>query len=146
MLRREKSLIASKNPAYPFYVVNVSQQRLYVDTFPVEKFFLRFNYIFDMFHLKKLDFMFVRIFALYMNHIIRIEQIPYVCVADPYFLHEGFLVVCPKHREYASNYIVDFMVGNKDKEMIRVPYIPCKSSTDILPSISIIHLHAWRLI
>ena len=73
VLRREKSLIASQNPGYPLYVVNVPQQRLYVDTFPVKKFFLRFNYIFDMFHLKKLDFTFVRLFALYMNYIIRIE-------------------------------------------------------------------------
>ena len=28
------------------------------------------------------------------------------------------------HREYASNYIADFMVGNKDKETILVPYHP----------------------
>ena len=64
-------------------MVNVPHQRLYVDTYAVEKFFLRFDYIFDMFHLKKLDFNFVRLFALHMNHIIRIEQIPYICVADP---------------------------------------------------------------
>ena len=124
MLRREKSPIASKNPGYPLYVVNVRQQRLYVDTFPAEKFFLRFDYIFDMFHLKKLDFTFVRLFALYMNYIIRIEQIPYICVADPYFMHEGFLAVFPEHREYARDYIVNFMVANKDKEMILVPYHP----------------------
>ena len=62
VLRREKSLIASENPGYPLYVVNVPRGLSYVDTFPVEKFFLRFDYIFDMFHLKKLDFMFVRLF------------------------------------------------------------------------------------
>ena len=73
MLQREKSLIASENPGYPLYVVNVPWQRFSIDTFPAEKFFLRFDYIFDMFHLKKLDFMFVRLFALYMNYIIRIE-------------------------------------------------------------------------
>ena len=49
MLRVEKDLIASKDPRYPLYVVNVPQQRSYVDTFPAEKFFLRFDYIFDMF-------------------------------------------------------------------------------------------------
>jgi hypothetical protein len=124
VLRREKSLIASKNLGYPLYVVNVPQQRLYVDTFPAKKFFLRFEYIFDMFHLKKLDFTFVRLFALYMNYIIRIEQIPYICVADPYFMHEGFLAVCQEHREYARDYIADFMVGNKDKETILLPYHP----------------------
>ena len=131
MLRREKSLIASENPGYPLYVVNVPWKKLYVDSFPSEKFFLRFDYIFDMFHLKKLDFTFVRLYALYMNYIIEIEQIPYICVADPYFMHEGLLVVCAEHREYARDYIVDFMVANKDKEMILVPYHPCKSSAQI---------------
>ena len=56
VLRIEKGLIASKDPGYPLYVVNVPRQLSYVDTFPAEKFFLRFDYIFDMFHLKKLDF------------------------------------------------------------------------------------------
>ena len=105
-------------------MVNVPRQRSCVDTFPAEKFFLRFDYIFDMFHLKKLDFMFVRLFALYMNYIIRIEQIPFICVTDPYFMHEGFLAVYQEHREYARNYITDFMVGNKDREMILLPYHP----------------------
>ena len=77
-----------------------------------------------MFHLKKLDFTFVRLYALYMNYIIGIEQIPYICVADPYFMHEGFLAVCAEHCEYARNYIAGFMVANKDKEAILVPYHP----------------------
>ena len=39
-------------------------------------------------------------------------------------MHEGFLAVYPKHHEYASNYIDDFMVANKDKETMLVPYHP----------------------
>ena len=105
-------------------MVNVLQQRLYIDTFLAEKFFLLFDYIFDMFHLKKLDFTLVHLFALYMNYIIGIEQIPYIRVANPYFMHEGFLAVCPEHREYARDYIADFMVANKDKETILLPYHP----------------------
>ena len=50
-----------------------------------------------------------------MNYIIGIEQIPYICVAGPYFMHEGFLAVFPEQREYARDYIVDFMLSNKDK-------------------------------
>ena len=64
-------------------MVNVPWGLPCVDTFPTEKFFLRFDYIFDMFHLKKLDFTFVRLYALYMNYIIGIEQIPYIYVTDP---------------------------------------------------------------
>ena len=96
----------------------------YVDSFPADKFFLRFNYIFDMFHVKKLDFTFVRLYALHMNYIIGVEKIPYICVADLYFLHEAFLGVCAKHCEYAWEYIVNFMLANKDKEAILVPYHP----------------------
>ena len=105
-------------------MVNVPRGLSYVDTFPAEKFFLRFDYIFDMFHLKKLDFVFVRLYALHMNYLIGVEQIPYICVADPYFMHEAFLAVFPKHHEYVRDYIVDFMVANKDKETILVPYHP----------------------
>ena len=124
MLQREKSLIASENLGYPLYVVNVPWQRSYVHTFPVEKFFLRFDYIFDMFHLKKLDFTFVRLYALHMNYLIGVDQIPFICVADPYFMHEGFLAVCAEHHEYARDYVAAFMVVNKDKEAILVPYHP----------------------
>ena len=124
VLRVEKGLIASKDPGYPLYVVNVPRQMSYVDSFPADKFFLRFDYIFDMFHVKKLDFTFVRLYALHMNYIIGVEQISHICVADPYYMHEGFLGVCAKHREYARDYIVSFMLANKDKEAILVPYHP----------------------
>ena len=90
----------------------------------MEKFFLQFDYIFDMFHLKKLDFAFVRLYALHMNYLIGVEQIPHICVADPYFMHGAFLGVCAKHREYAREYIVNFMLANKDKVAILVPYHP----------------------
>ena len=63
VLQIEKGLIALKDPGYPLYVVNVPRQMSYVDCFPADKFFLRIDYIFDMFHVKKLDFTFVRLYA-----------------------------------------------------------------------------------
>ena len=39
-------------------------------------------------------------------------------------MHEGFLGVCTEHREYAREYITNFMLANKDKEAILVPYHP----------------------
>ena len=77
-----------------------------------------------MFHMTKLDFTFVCLYALHMNYIIRREQISYISVADPYFMHEAFLAVCAEHREYARTYIADFMVASKDKETILLPYHP----------------------
>ena len=39
-------------------------------------------------------------------------------------MHEGFLAICLEHLKYARDYIADFMVANKDKETILVPYHP----------------------
>ena len=39
-------------------------------------------------------------------------------------MHEGFLGVCAEHRECAREYIANFMLANKDKEAILVPYHP----------------------
>ena len=61
---------------------------------------------------------------MYMNCIIGIEQIPYICVADPYYMHESFLGVCAEQREYARDYVISFMLAYKDKEAILVPYHP----------------------
>ena len=77
-----------------------------------------------MFHVKKLDFTFVCLYALHMNYIIGVEQISNICVADPYYMHEGFLGVCANHHEYAREYIANFMLAYKDKEVILMPYHP----------------------
>ena len=77
-----------------------------------------------MFHVKKLDFTFVRLYALHMNYIIGVEKISHSYVTDSYYMHEGFLGVCAKHHKYARDYIVSFMLANKDKEAILVPYHP----------------------
>ena len=49
---------------------------------------------------------------------------PSLLVADPYYMHGGFLGVCAEHRVYAREYIVNFMLANKDKGAILVPYHP----------------------
>ena len=68
--------------------------------------------------------MFVRLYALHMNYIIGFEQISHICVANRYYMHEGFLGVCAEHRVYVREYIVNFMLAKKDKEAILVPYHP----------------------
>ena len=77
-----------------------------------------------MFHMTKLDFQLIRMYALYQNYIIRRETIKYICVTDPYYMHESFLAVCKEHCAYASKYIGEFMVTSKDKEVILLPYHP----------------------
>ena len=101
MLAREKSLLITKEPGYPLYAAQVPSGKLYVETWPASQFILRFDYIYDMLHMTKLNFEFIRMYALYLNYFIRIENIKYICVADPYYMHESFLVVCKEHRDYA---------------------------------------------
>ena len=74
--------------------------------------------------MRTLDFTFVNLYALHMNYIVRREKVTGLAVADPYYMHEGFLGVCAEQREYMRDYIVSFMLANKDKEAILVPYHP----------------------
>ena len=53
---REKILLISENPGYPLYAAQVPGGRLYVERWPTDKFILRFDYIYDMFHMTKMDF------------------------------------------------------------------------------------------
>ena len=55
VLSTKKSLLASKDPRYPTYAARVPEGKCYVDTLPVEVFFLRFEHIFEMFLTRRLD-------------------------------------------------------------------------------------------
>jgi hypothetical protein len=59
-----------------------------------------------------------------MSYIIRKEQISLIAVADPYYMHEDLLGISDVERLAVTNYIKDFMVMNKDKERILLPYHP----------------------
>ena len=45
-------------------------------------------------------------------------------MADPYNMHESFLSVSDFERETAREYLQNFMVQNKDREIVLVPYDP----------------------
>ena len=79
MLAREKSLLIAEQQGYPLYVAQVPGGKLYVKTWPANQFILRFDYIYDMFHTTKLNFQFIRVYVLYLNYFIKIENIKYIC-------------------------------------------------------------------
>ena len=83
VLAREKSLLISEKPGYLLYAAQVPGGKLYVERWPADKFILRFDYIYDMFHMTKLDFQFIRMYALYLNYFIGHENIKYIWAADP---------------------------------------------------------------
>ena len=124
VLSTEKSLLASKDPGYPTYAARVPEGKCYVDTRPAEVFFLRFDHIFEMFLTRRLDFTIVRLFALHMSSVMKREEVSQICVADPYYMHESFLSLGDFERETARDYLQNFMVQNKDREIVLVPYHP----------------------
>jgi len=86
--------------------------------------FLRFDYIFEMLHMRWLDFTFVRLYALHLNYLGKKEELSQIAVADPYYMSESFLKLGDLERTEAEAYITKFMLDNKDKEMILLPYHP----------------------
>ena len=124
VLSTKKSLLASKDPGYPTYAARVPEGKCYVETRPAEVFFLRFDHIFEMFLTRWLDFTIVRLFALHMSSVMKSEEVSQICVADPYYMHESFLSLSDFERETARDHLQNFMVQNKDREIVLVPYHP----------------------
>jgi hypothetical protein len=51
------------------------------------------------------------------------EENPGVTIADPYFMHEGMLMN-PANRSRAKEYLQKFLLDNKSKKDILLPYFP----------------------
>ena len=98
--------------------------KCYVDTRPVEVFFLWFDHIFEMFLTRRPDFTIVRLFVLHVSSIMKREEVSHICVADPYYMHESFSSLGDSERETAREYLQNLMVQNKDREIVLVPYHP----------------------
>ena len=91
VLEVEKQLLQSKSPTYPVFVVKVPKGMGFVDKDPAEVFFLRFDDIFNMFHLKWLHPTLVSLVALSMAHQIIREETPGIAIMDPYYMLESNL-------------------------------------------------------
>ena len=74
--------------------------------------------------MRRLDFTFVRLYALYLNYLVKKEELSHIAVADPYYMSESFLKQGVLERTAVEEYITKFMLDNKDKEMILLPYHP----------------------
>ena len=79
------------SPSYPVFVGMVPKGFGFVDTYPGDVMFLRFNDIFDMYHMRRLYPTFVRLVALSMAHKIMKEETPGVAIMDPYYMVEWIL-------------------------------------------------------
>jgi len=117
----EECLLKDPNPGYPLYAAKVPKGFGFVDSFPGDVMFLRFDDIFDMYHLKRLYPTFVRLVALRLAYYLSKAENPYIAIMDPYYMVEWIVRGEPG---LVSKYVEDFMVANKDKKLLLVPYFP----------------------
>ena len=119
----EKELVKSSSPSYPLFVVRVPLGVSFVDKYPAELFFLRFDDIFNVFNLRRLDPTLVRLVALKMTHDIMEERTPGVVIMDPFYMLQCYMAN-PRDRVLATTHIEQLLVANKNKEIFIIPYFP----------------------
>lgn len=86
-------------------------------------FFLRFADIFGMLNLHPLHHTFVRLFSLSMAMQIIREKIPGITIVDSYYMCESCLGNFGD-RKVGTDYLKGFMLANKRKDYILVPFFP----------------------
>ena len=95
----------------------------FVDNSPGDLFFLRFDDIFNMFHLKRLHYTLVRLFSLSMAMQVLREKTPGVAIVDPFYMRDSVLSN-PGDRRVVIEYLQNFMLKNKRKDYILMPFFP----------------------
>jgi hypothetical protein len=84
-------LISMASPSYPVFFVRVPKKLAFVDRYPGDVFFLRFDDIFEMFHRRRLDPTLVCLVVLSMLHQLMQENTPKVAILDPYYMEDIYL-------------------------------------------------------
>jgi len=123
VLTIERRLLREKDLSYPVFVVKVPEGRGFVDKAPADLFFLRFDDIFNMFHLKWLHYTLVRLFSLSMAMQVLRENTPGIAIVDPYYMRDSVLAN-PGDRQVVKEYLQAFMLANKRKDYILMPFFP----------------------
>jgi hypothetical protein len=115
----EQCLLESPNPGYPLFVGKVPKGFGFVDSAPADIMFLRFEDIFKMYHQKRLHQSLVRLVALRMAFDLSKTKNRQVAIMDPYYMQEWIVRNEPGT---VSRYVEEFLVANKDKKAVLVPY------------------------
>ena len=117
----EQELLKDTNPSYPVFTVRVPTNLGFVTTYPFELFFIRYEDVFRLFHMSRLDRNLVRLVSLSMAHDIIVEKTPHIAIMDPVYMTTRNT---EKEHAFVATYIKDFLVANKDKECFLMPYFP----------------------
>jgi hypothetical protein len=119
----EQHLLGLSSPTFPLFMAKVPKDMGFVDKSPGDVFFVRFDDIFDMLNLKRLHPILVRLVTLSLAYQVIKEQTLAIAIMDPYYMLESNLRI-PGDRLVVTKYVEDFLVANKQKEIILLPYFP----------------------
>ena len=95
----------------------------FVDKSPGDLFFLRFDDIYNMFHLKWQHYTLVRLFSLSMAMQVLREKTPGVAIVDPFYMCDSILSN-PGDQRVVIEYLQNFMLKNKRMEYILMSFFP----------------------
>ncbi|KAK1645358.1 hypothetical protein QYE76_063163 [Lolium multiflorum] len=119
----ENILLKSKDPAYPLFVAKVPTGMNFVEKYPADLCFIRFNDIFSIYRMQVLHFSVVRLVALSLSSQIVKEGTPTIAIMDPFYMRES--IICNAgDRAIATQQVEDFMLANIKKGAILIPYFP----------------------
>ena len=124
ILTLEGLLLKDEYPNYPVFTAKVPKDLDFVHEAPADLFFIAYEDVFKLFHSRWLDYNLVRLYALNLAMKIKREATPYVAVADPYYMRDSQLVEGSGTRTMATEYLQRFMLNNKRKNNLLVPFFP----------------------
>ncbi|KAK1621179.1 hypothetical protein QYE76_026696 [Lolium multiflorum] len=123
VLHVENLLLKSKDPGYPLFVAKVPTGMNFVEKYPADLCFIRFNDIFSIYRMQALHFSVVRLVALSLSSQIVKEGTPTIAIMDPFYMRES--IICNAgDRAIATRQVEDFMLANIKKGAILIPYFP----------------------
>jgi hypothetical protein len=123
VLHVENLLLKSKDPGYPLFVAKVPTGMNFVEKYPADLCFIRFNDIFSIYRMQALHFSVVRLVALSLSSQIVKEGTPTIAIMDPFYMRES--IICNAgDRAIATQQVEDFMLANIKKGAILIPYFP----------------------
>jgi hypothetical protein len=120
----EQLLLNDRDPNYPVFTVKVPADVHFVHEAPADLFFIAYEDIFNLFHSRRLDYNLVRLYALHQAMRIKRENTSNIAIVDPYYMRDCQLVEGSGERTMATTYLQKFLVDNKRKDVILLPFFP----------------------
>ena len=117
----EQDLLKEKKPRHPVFVVKVPADLDFVLQNEADMFFVRFEDIYKMLHLKRMHHTLVRLYSLKMAYLTIKDKTPGVAIVDPFYMRESIMRDDPR---VVVEYLQDFMLKHKREPYLLMPYFP----------------------